>query len=138
MRDLYESNVLVWSEHQAELLRRLAGGERVNDLVDWENVIEEVESVGSEQLHIVESLLVQAIAHRLKAQGWPPARDLDKWQADAERLRGDAVSRFTPSMRQRIDVARLYRRGCAPPPPGWTVSRHWRCWRNAPGRWTNY
>jgi hypothetical protein len=53
---------------------------------------------------------VQAIAHRLKTLGWPQARDVDNWQADAERLRSDASSRFTPSMRQRIDIARLYRR----------------------------
>ena len=54
MSDQYQSDVLVWSEHQAELLRRLAAGERVNDQVDWQNVIEEIESVGSEQLHSVE------------------------------------------------------------------------------------
>ena len=50
----YDADVLLWSERQADLLRRLAAGERVNDQVDWENVIEEVESVGSEQLHSVE------------------------------------------------------------------------------------
>ena len=110
MSDQYQSDILLWSEHQAELLRRLAAGERVNDQVDWQNVIEEVESVGAEQLHSVESLLVQAIAHRLKAQGWPAARDVDNWLADAERVRGDAVSRFAPSMRQRLDLSRLYRR----------------------------
>jgi hypothetical protein len=54
MSDPYQSDVLVWSEHQAELLRRLAAGERVNDQVDWQNVIEEIDSVGSEQLHSVE------------------------------------------------------------------------------------
>ena len=75
MSDAYESDILLWSERQAQLLRRLAAGERVNDLVDWENVIEEVESVGSEQLHAVESLLLQALVHILKAQGWPLARD---------------------------------------------------------------
>jgi hypothetical protein len=110
MSDLYESDILVWSEQQAKLLRRLAAGEHVNEQVDWQNVIEEVESVGSEQLHSVESLLVQAIAHRLKAQGWPQTNDVDNWLADAERFRGDAASRFTPSMRQRLDLARLYRR----------------------------
>ena len=30
----YEVDVLLWSEHQAELLRRLATGEHVNDQVD--------------------------------------------------------------------------------------------------------
>ncbi len=75
MSDAYESDILLWSERQAQLLRRLAAGERVNDLVDWENVIEEVERVGSEQLHAVESLLLQALVHilqigRLAAAPW--------------------------------------------------------------------
>jgi hypothetical protein len=37
MSDLYEADILMWSEHQAELLRRMAAGERVNDQVDWTN-----------------------------------------------------------------------------------------------------
>jgi hypothetical protein len=32
------------------------------------------------------------------------------WRAEARRFRGDASSRFAPSMRQRIDMAKLYRR----------------------------
>ena len=59
----------MWSEDQAALLRRLAAGERVNDLVDWPNVIEEIESVGNEQIHAVSSLLTQAIIHRLEGHG---------------------------------------------------------------------
>ena len=47
MNDLYDEDVLLWSEQQAALLRRLAAGERVNEQIDWENVIDEVESVGS-------------------------------------------------------------------------------------------
>ncbi len=66
--------------------------------------------MGAEQLLSGESLLVQAIAHRLKAHGWPAARDVDNWLADAERFRGDATSRLAPSMRQRLDLSRLYRR----------------------------
>ena len=108
--DLYEADILEWSEQQSRLLRRLAAGERVNDQVDWGNVVEEIESVGNEQLHAVSSLLTQAMIHRLKAIGWPEARDVDNWQADAERFRGDAIDRFAPSMRQRLDVASTYRR----------------------------
>ncbi|HEY1936005.1 MAG TPA: DUF29 domain-containing protein [Acetobacteraceae bacterium] len=110
MNDLYETDILEWSEHQADLLRRLAAGERVNDQVDWGNVVEEIESVGMEQLHAVSSLLMQAMAHRLKALGWPDARDVDNWQADARRFGIDAADRFTPSMRHRLDLARIYRR----------------------------
>ncbi len=111
MADLYDDDILIWSEEQAALLRRLAAGERVNDAaLDWPNIIEEVESVGSEQLHAVESLLVQALVHMLKADAWPLSRDAPGWRAEAIRFRGDAVDRFAPSMRQRIDLARLYRR----------------------------
>ena len=59
MSDLYKDDILLWSEQQAELLRRLAAGEHVNAQVDWENVVEEIESVGSEQRHRVEGLLAQ-------------------------------------------------------------------------------
>jgi hypothetical protein len=110
MSGLYDNDILLWSQRQAQLLRRLAAGERVNDQVDWENVIEEVESVGSEQLHAVESLLVQALVHMLKAEGWPNSLDAPNWRAEAVPFRGDAADRYIPSMRQRIDLARLYRR----------------------------
>ena len=53
---------------------------------------------------------VQCSVHRLKAIGWPDAVDVDNWQADAERFRGDAADRFTPSMRQRLDMTHIYRR----------------------------
>ena len=110
MSDVYEADILVWSEEQAALLRRLAAGERVNDLIDWANVVEEIESVGNEQLHAVSSLLTQAIIHRLKATAWPEARDADNWRAEAERFAGDAADRFAPSMRRRLEVAQIYRR----------------------------
>lgn len=111
MSDLYERDILLWSEQQAALLRRLAAGERVNNQeIDWPDIIEEIESVGNEQLHAVESLLVQALLHELKAEAWPLSRGTPHWRAEARRFRGDAASRFAPSMRQRLDLARIYRR----------------------------
>jgi len=109
MSDLYESDILAWSEQQATLLRRHAAGQRANDgAIDWSNVIEEVESVGREQLHAVESLLVRALVHMLKAEAWPLSRDAPSWRAEAVRFRADARRRFAPSMRQRLDVSGLY------------------------------
>jgi hypothetical protein len=110
MADLYETDVLSWSEQQADLLRRLARGERVNQQIDWENVSEEIESVGRGQLSAVRSLLVQALAHDLKAAAWPLSHEVLHWRAEARGFRDDAAEAFTPSMRQRIDVADLYRR----------------------------
>ena len=68
---LYERDILAWSEQQAELLRRLVLGERVNDAVDWAGVIEEVHDVGALQLRACRSLLRQAMLHLLKVRAWP-------------------------------------------------------------------
>jgi hypothetical protein len=107
----YDTDILLWSERQAELLRRRAAGKLVNEAaLDWPNIAEEIESVGNEQLHAVTSLLVQALTHMLKAEAWPLSREVPYWQAEARRFRGDAADRFTPSMRQRIDLSKLYRR----------------------------
>ncbi len=109
MSDLYDTDILLWSERQADLLRRHAAGERVNDAsIDWSNIVEEIEDVGSERLHAVESLLVQALRHMLKAEAWPLSRDAPSWRADAIDFRQQARRRFVPSMRQKIDVADLY------------------------------
>ncbi len=109
MNDLYDQDIVLWSERQAELLRRHAAGERVNSAgLDWPNIIEEIESVGNEQRFAVESLLIQALAHALKIQAWPEARDADHWRMEARLFREQARRRFVPSMRQRIDAADLY------------------------------
>jgi hypothetical protein len=110
MSEIHETDIVAWSQYQAALLRRLAAGERVSDQVDWANVAEEIERVGIEQVHTVSSLLMQAIAYRLTAIAWPDARDVPNWQADARRFAIDAADRFTPAMRPRLDVARIYRR----------------------------
>jgi hypothetical protein len=106
----YDTDILVWSEHQAGLLRRVAAGEPVNEPLDWTNIIEEIGSVGSEQLHAVKSLLTQALVHMLKAKAWPLSRDVPHWQSEERRFRIDAADRYSPSMRPRIDLARIYRR----------------------------
>ena len=105
---LYDRDILAWSEHQAALLRRLAAGERLNDTVDWPNVIEEVESVGRAELHSVESLLMQAILHLLKISAWPGSRSVAHWRPETIGFLLQARRRFSPSMPQRIDLADIY------------------------------
>jgi hypothetical protein len=108
MSDLYEADILAWSEHQARLLREVAAGQRPNEAPDWTNIIEEVESVGRHELREVRSLLVQALLHDLKAEAWPLSRDVPHWRAEARGFRRDAAFAFAPSMRQRIDLAAIY------------------------------
>ena len=59
----YDTDILIWSEHQAELLRRVAAGEQVNEAPDWPNIIDEVESVGNEQLFAVSCCSSSTAAH---------------------------------------------------------------------------
>ena len=107
---LYEEDILLWSERQAALLRQAAAQRGNEDAPDWPNIIEEIESVGRGELNAVRSLLTQALLHDLKVAGWPDSREVPHWQAEARGFRDDATDAFTPSMRQRLDVAEIYRR----------------------------
>ena len=105
---LYDSDILTWSERQAGLLRRLAAGERVNDAVDWDNLIEEVESVGRAELNSCRGLLRQALRHLLKLHAWPGSSSAQYWRAEASVVLTDARHSFSPSMRRRLDLAAIY------------------------------
>jgi hypothetical protein len=107
--DLYEADIVLWSEHQRDLLRRIAAGEAVNETPDWPNIIEEIESVGNEQRFAVESLLMRALIHILKCEAWPGSGEVPHWQAEAEVFRRQARRRFVPSERGRLDLAGIYK-----------------------------
>ena len=113
MSDLYETDVLLWSERQAELLRRHAAGERVNDIaIDWPNIAEAIEDVGKSELRAVASHLVQALLHDLKAEAWPLSPEVQHWRAEARGQRDDARAAYSPSMKDRpeLNLTTLYRR----------------------------
>ena len=104
---LYEHDVLAWSQHQADLLRRLGQGERVDD-VDWTNVAEEIESVGLSELHALESFLTLILTHLLKLYAWPQSDASKHWRGEIVVFQAEAGRRFSPLMRQRVDIAALY------------------------------
>ena len=102
-QSLYEADILLWSEQQAELLRRRAANQ-----LDWENLAEEIDAVGRNELRAVISHLRLALLHDLKAEAWPLARDVEHWRAEARGHRDEARDAYTPSMAQRIDVEKIY------------------------------
>lgn len=110
MSDLYEQDVVTWSERQAELLRRRAAGELVNEAeIDWANVAEEIADVGKSALRGVRSHILMALLHDLKAEAWPRSRDVPHWRAEARLQRDQARDDYVPSMAEKIDMAKLYR-----------------------------
>ena len=105
--DLYDRDILAWSENQASLLRRLARGERVKD-VDWDHVIEEVEDAGTSQLNAVQGHIRLTLLYLLKVHCWPQNPSVGQWRAEIIYFQAEAAQRFAASMRKRIDLKRLY------------------------------
>ena len=110
MSTLYDTDIVLWSEQQADLLRRLAAARPNEPSLDWEHIIEEIEGVGISEIHAVQSLLFRALLHDLKALAWPQAQAAEHWRAEARAFRAQASLQFLPSMRQRIDLVKLYAR----------------------------
>ena len=106
--DLYERDILVWSEKQASLLRRLARGEGVNEAIDWDHVIEEVEDVGASELHGCQSQISQALLHLLKLGAEPQSQAAAHWRSEIIGFLAGARRRFSPGMRQRFELDDLY------------------------------
>ena len=106
---LHDTDIVVWSETQAALLRRAARGERVND-IDWEHVAEEIEDVGNSELRTVESLWLQAMLHLIKLSMLPEDQAALHWRTEITAFLTQADNRYVPSMAQRIDLDRLWRR----------------------------
>ena len=112
MGDVYDTDFVLWSEQQADRLRRLARGEQVND-VDWPHLVEEVEGLGRSATSAVRSLLLRAVEHLLKAAAWPQAPSVRKWLHEAGVFLDDARDDWSPSMALHIDVDVLYAKALA-------------------------
>ncbi len=108
MADLYDLDILEWSEQQAELLRRVAAGEPVNARPDWPNIIEELEAVGRSELRACESFLRQTMIHLLKIGAWPGSKAVAHWRDETRNFLFEAGQAFSPSMAPRINLDRLY------------------------------
>ena len=75
--------------------------------IDWPNMAEESRTwaraaAGSK------SHLTLALLHDLKAEAWPRSLSEPSWRAEARLHRRLARKKFTPGMRQKIDIAELY------------------------------
>ena len=62
---------MLWSERRADLLRRVAAGERINDQVDWDNVIEEVKRGPQRDRYRPVAAQQRRWTRKLRLLGWP-------------------------------------------------------------------
>ncbi|NNM71945.1 DUF29 domain-containing protein [Enterovirga aerilata] len=84
--DLYETDFIRWAESQAQALRAAAGA-RVNLPIDWENVAEEIESLGKSQRRELRSRLDTIIEHLLKLAYSPSVDPREGWRSTISRER---------------------------------------------------
>jgi hypothetical protein len=104
MSNLYGADVVIWSERQAALLRRMAAGERVNDQVDWENVAEEIESLGISDRREPRNRVRTILAHLLKLQVSPATEPRAGWCETVleQRAQLRTLLRDSPSLRSTL------------------------------------
>lgn len=74
-RTSYGHDTAAWAAEQAELMRQ-----RRYDLIDWDNVIEEIEDVGKSERRAIESRAARVIEHLVKLDYSKDAYPRAKWR----------------------------------------------------------
>ncbi|MBD2620629.1 DUF29 domain-containing protein [Microcystis flos-aquae FACHB-1344] len=96
-KDLYEQDYPAWLEETAKQLRQ-----RQTDVLDWEHLEEEIEALGNEQRHKVDSYLLKLLIHLLLYQYWPEERQrcARGWQ--------DEIGNFRVELELLLESKTLY------------------------------
>lgn len=70
MKELYEEDYVLWIDETVKQLET-----KNLDNLDWENLLEEIKSLGNEQRHKVDSYLLQLLIHLLLYQYWDSEKE---------------------------------------------------------------
>jgi len=100
----YDEDIVLWSERQADLLRRLAAGERVNNgELDWLNLAEEIQAVGRSERRELRHRMARLLQHLLKWHYQPEHRSRS-WRSTIQTQRREinAVLDDNPSLRPTL------------------------------------
>jgi hypothetical protein len=87
-KSLYEQDFVRWAEQQARAIRD-AGNAGTNLPVDWENVAEEIDSLGRSQRTELRSRLRAIIAHLMKLEASAATEPRRGWE---ETIRGSEAN----------------------------------------------
>jgi len=105
-RALYDTDFLAWSKEQAEGLRTLARGGS-NQALDWENLAEEIESLGISQKTALRSQMRRIILHLLKLEFSPAVEPRRGWFESVGDARSEVESLLetSPSLKPEAGSA---------------------------------
>jgi hypothetical protein len=90
-KSLYETDYMLWVETTLEQIKH-----RQIDKLDWDNLAEEIESLGIEFRHKVDSYLKQLLIHLLLYQYWTSEREFcgEGWRDELDNFRDELDTLF--------------------------------------------
>ncbi|MDJ1176186.1 DUF29 domain-containing protein [Roseofilum capinflatum] len=102
-RFLYDRDYHQWIQETVEALRN-----RNFDQIDWDNLIEELESMGKNDKRAVISLLTRLLEHLLKLKYWQAEKERcgNHWSAEIVNFRAQIDTRLedSPSLRSQLPL----------------------------------
>jgi hypothetical protein len=101
--ELYEEDFVRWTEQQSSALRQ-AAAVGTNLPLDWENLAEEIESLGASQRRELRSRIAVIIEHLLKLEHSPAVDPRRGWidTIGRERLNIEDLLHDSPSLRSQV------------------------------------
>src|SRR6267154_103249 len=100
--ELYEQDFFLWAKEQATALRLAKNS---NLPLDWENLAEEIESLGKSDRRELRSQIRRILRHLLKLEASPSAEPRAGWRSTVLDARTEItdVLRDSPSLRREVD-----------------------------------
>jgi uncharacterized protein DUF29 len=103
LKMLYEHDFAAWARLQADALRMAASGGS-NQLLDWENLAEEIESLGISQRSALASHIMRIIQHLVKLEYSPAVEPRNGWRRTVRLARLQVQRRLkgNPSLKAEL------------------------------------
>ncbi|HUC73532.1 MAG TPA: DUF29 domain-containing protein [Stellaceae bacterium] len=100
--ELYDSDFVLWTEEQAAALRRAKDS---NLPLDWENLAEEIESVGASQRTQLNSQIRRILRHLFKLEASPAINPRAGWRTTIRDARAEIedLLEASPSLRREVE-----------------------------------
>ena len=102
--DLYERDIVRWSERQAGLLRRVLDGDPLNEAPDWLNIIEEIEDLGISRRLELASCVGKILEHLIRLEASPADGPRRGWRVSVRTGRAELerLLKHVPSLRRTV------------------------------------
>lgn len=105
MTNLYETDFVEWTIKQAQALNN-------HDIkaLDWDNLKEEIEDLGKEQVHAVSSFIKRLIEHKLKLDYSSDIYPRNHWKTEINNFQDEIERRLTKTLLNKVDIDKEYER----------------------------